>query len=400
MSAMLDIIEKSNPSLIKTACELHQRGEIPPDCYVVDLEVLRENTRQIKQAADDKGLRLYAMTKQINRNPSMLETIAASGIDKFVAVDIEGARAIHAQGLDVAHVGHLSQIPRYWMKEVLAMKPDVWTVYSYENAQFLSEAAVDSGLIQDILLKVIGPVDHAYPAQEGGIFSENVVDVARQIKELPGVRMVGTTGFPTISFDMLTVTLDPLPNITTVVDAATRIEDELGIEMSQINCPGTTSCASIDIIAEHGGTDGEPGAALWGMTPQQLFGSDVGKPGQVYVTEVSHYARDRMMVLGGGFYADSHDGAWAFSAGFVGSDPETIMRNRVRAGMPVAQWMDYYAWLYPTEGQRVKPGDSAVYFFRPQVFMTRSGHMATVEGVESGKPSVVAIYNKASERIK
>ena len=107
-----------------------------------------------------------------------------------------------------------------------------------------------------------------------------------------------------------------------------------------------------------------------------------------------------MMVLGGGFYADSHDGAWAFSAGFVGSDPDQILSNRVRAGMPVAQWMDYYAWLYPNPGQRVKPGDSAVYFFRPQVFMSRSGHMATVEGVESGKPSVVAIYNKASERIK
>jgi hypothetical protein len=48
----------------------------------------------------------------------------------------------------------------------------------------------------------------------------------------------------------------------------------------------------------------------------------------------------------------------------------------------------------------VKPGDSAVYFFRPQVFMTRSGHMATVDGVEGGKPSVVAIYDKANRRIK
>ncbi len=400
MSAMLDIIEEQNPSLVKTACDLHQRGEIPPDCYVVDLEVLRENTRQLRQTADANGLRLYAMTKQINRNPSMLETIAVSGVDKFVTVDIEGARAVHAQGLDVAHVGHLSQIPRYWIKEVLAMKPDVWTVYSYENAKFLSQAAVDSGVTQDILLKVIGPVDYAYTAQEGGIFSEQVVDVARKIKEMPGVRMVGTTGFPTLSFDMMTRALDPLPNIKTVVEVARQVEDELGIPMSQINCPGTTSCEAMALIAEHGGTDGEPGAAFWGMTPQQLFGNDIGRPAQVYVAEVSHYARDRMMVLGGGFYADSHDGPWAFEAGFVGDDPDQILGNRVRAGMPIAQWMDYYAWLYPTPGQRTLPGDSAVYFFRPQVFMSRSGHMATVEGVESGKPSVVAIYDKANRRIK
>lgn len=400
MSAMLDIIEARNPELVRAACDLHQRGEIPPDCYVVDLEVLRENTRQLKERADARGLRLYGMTKQINRNPSMIETIAEAGVDKFVAVDIEGARAIHAQGRDVAHVGHLSQIPRYWIKEVLAMKPDVWTVYGYENAVFLSEAAVDSGVTQDILLKVIGPEDHAYPAQEGGIFSEHAVDVARKIKELPGVRMVGTTGFPTLSFDMLTRRLDPLPNITTVVEVARQIEDELGIEMSQINCPGTTSCSAMDIIADYGGTDAEPGAAFWGMTPQQLFGGDVGRPGQVYVAEVSHYARDRVMVLGGGFYADSNDGPWAFKAGFVGNDPAEILGNRVSAAMPVAQWMDYYAWLYPAQGQRALPGDSAVYFFRPQVFMSRSGHVATVDGVESGKPTVKAIYDKANRRIK
>ena len=400
MSTMLDIIEKTNPALIRAACDLHQRAQIPPDCYVVDLATVRENARQLCERAAARGLRLYAMTKQINRNPSMLEAIASAGVDKFVAVDIEGARAVHAQGLNVAHVGHLSQIPRYWIPEVLSMRPEVWTVYGFEAASYISEAAVQLGVVQDLLLKVIGTHDFAFPSQEGGIFAEHVVEVARQIRALPGVRMVGVTGFPTIGYDFATRSLNVLPNLETIIEAAERVRDSLDIEMPQINCPGTSSCSSIDLIAEHGGTDAEPGAAFWGMTPQQLFGGDAGRPGQVYVAEVSHRARDRIMVLGGGFYADGLDGPWALTSAFVGDRGEAVMGNRVRAEIPDAQWIDYYAWLYPSDGQRVRPGDSAIYFFRPQVFKTRSAHIATLEGVQDGEPTVAAIYDKANRRIQ
>ncbi len=397
---MLEIVERTNPALIEAACGLHQRGEIPPDCYVVDLEVIKENAFRLAKHAEAKSLRLYAMSKQFNRNPSILEAIASAGIEKFVAVDIEGARAISAQGLDVAHVGHLSQIPRFWIPEVLSMRPDVWTVYGYENARIISEAAMGMGLIQDLLLKVIGPEDFAYTAQEGGISSEQVVAVARKIRDLPAVRMVGVTGFPTITFDAATNRLKALPNLATIIDSARRVRDELHVEMSQINCPGASSCASMDLIAAHGGTDAEPGSAFWGMAPQQLFGGDAGRPGQVYLAEVSHRAQNRMMVLGGGFYAGRLDGQWAVSAAFVGDNPDVVAGNRVRAQIPDARWIDYYAWLYPTAGQRARPGDSAVFFFRPQVFNARSAHVATIDGVQQGDPTVVSVYDKANRCIK
>ena len=64
-----------------------------------------------------------------------------------------------------------------------------------------------------------------------------------------------------------------------------------------------------------------------------------------------------------------------------------------------AQWMDYYAWLYPTAKQKVKPGDTAVYFFRPQVFMTRSAHIATITGVSNGNPVVQSIYDRSNNLI-
>ena len=396
---MLDIISERNPALVKAAVQLHQSGEIPADCYVVDLDSVRQNVRSLRSYADELGLRLYAMTKQINRNPSMLKAIAGEGIDKFVAVDIEGAVTIDREGLDVAHVGHLSQIPKHAVQKVLKMEPDVWTVYGYDNARFVSEGAQALGVEQDLLLKIVGPDDHAYAAQEGGIPVEDSVEVARRVKDLPGVRIVGTTGFPCITYNLENNRLVAEPNIRTIVEAARAIEAELGIEMRQINCPGNSSRASMDIVKEYGGTDAEPGAAMWGMSPQQLFSDDTGIPAQVYVAEVSHYARDMVCVLGGGFYADSHDGPWEFKEGFVGSSPDTILDNRVKAGMPPAQWMDYYAWLYPEAGQDVRPGDSAVYFWRPQVFMTRSAHVATVTGVAENSPRVEAVYDKANRLV-
>ena len=396
---MLEIVERTNPSLIEAACRLHQDGQIPPDCYVVDLEVIKENARLLAEHAEAKSLRLYAMTKQFNRNPSILEAISSAGVKKFVAVDIEGARAISAQGLDVAHVGHLCQIPGFWIPEVLSMRPDVWTVYGYENARIISEAALAMGLTQDLLLKVTGPEDFAYTAQEGGICSENVVAVARKIRDLPAVRMVGVTGFPTITYDVATNRLKALPNLATITDAARRVQDELHVDMSQINCPGASSCTSMELIAAQGGTDAEPGSAFWGMAPQQLFGDDPGRPGQVYLAEVSHRDRNQVMVLGGGFYAGRLDGPWAVSAAFVGDQPNAIAGNRVQAGIPDARWIDYHAWLYPTAGQRVRPGDSAVFFFRPQVFNARSAHVATIDGVQQGNPTVVSVYDKANRRI-
>ena len=397
---MLEVVERTNPALIEAACHLHQRREIPPDCYVVDLEVVEENARRLARHAESKNLRLYAMTKQFNRNPSILKAISAAGVEKFVAVDIEGARALNAHGLDVAHVGHLSQIPRFWIPEVLSMRPDVWTVYGYENARMISEAAMAMGLTQDLLLKVTGPEDFAYTAQEGGIPSERVVAVACKIRDLPAVRIVGVTGFPTISYDAATNRLKALPNLATIIESARSVQDELSVEMSQINCPGHSSCASMDLVADHGGTDAEPGSAFWGMAPQQLFGDDSGLPGQVYLAEVSHRDRDRVMVLGGGFYPGRQDGPWAVSAALVGDRPDVVTGNRVRAEIPDARWIDYHAWLYPAANQPVRPGDSAVFFFRPQVFNSRSAHVAAIDGVQQGDPTVVSVHDKANRRVR
>ncbi len=41
-------------------------------------------------------------------------------------------------------------------------------------------------------------------------------------------------------------------------------------------------------------------------------------------------------------------------------------------------------------------GDTAIYFFRPQVFNTGSGNIARVSGMSENAPDVEAVYDKAN----
>ena len=116
---MLDIIEKRNPKLVEASVELHQSGAIPPDCYVVDLDMLRKNVKKIKVSVEKLGLNCFVMTKQFNRNPSMISLFIEEGLDKFVAVDYECAYLLNKQRANVSHVGHLVQIPRHRTMDIL-----------------------------------------------------------------------------------------------------------------------------------------------------------------------------------------------------------------------------------------------------------------------------------------
>ena len=292
---MLDIIERENLELVRYAVELHQNGHIQPGTYIVDLEALAENAVKVRDRASDLGLGVYVMTKQWNRNPAIGRTLAGEGLNSFVAVDVQCTIEIRRQELQLGHVGHLVQIPRHQIEQVLRMAPEVWTVYGYDNAVLVSRACERLGVQQDLLLKVVGPDDFVYPGQEGGVPLDRVVEVARRIGDLQGVRIVGTTGFPCVLYDPEKGSPQALPNLTSVTEAARMLEHEAGVEIRQVNCPGTSSCASMEIVKRQGGTQVEPGNSLWGMAPQQLFGGDPGTAAVVFVTEVSHIEE------GGGF---------------------------------------------------------------------------------------------------
>ena len=396
----IEYLEKENPGLIQAAVQLHQEGKIGPNTYVVDLDSVRTNIRDIKRCADTHGVELYAMTKQYNRNPSINRVSKEEGVDKIVAVDLEGACHCYEQGMGIGHVGHLVQIPRHDVKRVLKMEPEVWTVYGYENAKFISEGAEKLGVVQDIIIQTYGPDDQMYEAQNAGVPLDSLIEIAGKIQKLPGVRLMGTTGFPVILYNEDSRKVEPLPNLASIVKGAKMLGDELGVEIEQINCPGTSSCATMEMVKDHGGTHGEPGSSYWGMAPQRVFAGDPGIPALVYMTEVSHIFKGIPHVMGGGFYTDDYYfDRMSVKKAFVGSNPDKALENKVGASVPEPKYIDYHAYLHPEPGQSVEVGDTAVYVFRPQVFYTRSAQIATVVGIKENDPKVEAVYDRSNRQV-
>ena len=96
----LDLIRRRNPRLIEAAIALHQRGELPANTYVIDLDAVEDNARAISTKANSLGLTVMAMTKQMGRNESFCRAVMRGGIARSVAVDLECALATKRAGME------------------------------------------------------------------------------------------------------------------------------------------------------------------------------------------------------------------------------------------------------------------------------------------------------------
>jgi predicted amino acid racemase len=180
----------------------------------------------------------------------------------------------------------------------------------------------------------------------------------------------------------------------TIVRAAKTLKD-LGFAISQINAPGNTSSETFKMIAEAGATHAEPGHGLLGTTPNHAFRDDLPeRPSYVYVTEVSHFVGEQAYCFGGGFWSDIYDPTFVSSA-VVGRDPGSIVDRLVKS-VPKKTIIDYHGVLASKAGIGI--GDTVIFGFRTQMQMTRS-QVAVLQGVQSGQPAVVGIFDHAGTMI-
>lgn len=78
------------------------------------------------------------------------------------------ANIIHRFGLPLGHVGYLSNIPKHQVKRIVAMRPDVITVYSYEAAKAVSDAAKGLNIVQRLYVRVNKSGDEIFTGMVGG----------------------------------------------------------------------------------------------------------------------------------------------------------------------------------------------------------------------------------------
>lgn len=386
----LKAIVERNPALAETAIRLHQNGLIPPNSFVFDLDTVYHNAQILSGGALHYGFRTFAMTKQHARNPFITMAAIRGGIDSTVAVDVQCAKLMHRYAVPVGHVGHLNQIPMHDIRPVLSMEPEVFTVYSFEEASRVSAVAGEIGRPQRLLMRPYGPDDTFFVGQEGGFAIGEFAESARAIARLPNVVLAGVTSFPCISYNPTrSDEVSATPNFRTILAAAEILRREGITERPEINAPGNTASDTYPLLASMGATQVEPGNGLLGTTPNHSYRSDLPElPAYAYVTEVSHHFDGRGYAFGGGLFTDIFDPLFQAKA-LVGRDFGTARSNPVdfvRKPMII----DYHAELSPAD--RCQIGDSVLLGFRSQIQMTRS-YVAVVRGIQSGASELVGTFD-------
>lgn len=380
MSMYLQRLIERNPQLLEAAVTLHQHGRIPPNTWIIDLDTIVENARVLAAEARRLGLTTYLMSKQYGRNPYVSALALANGLHKIVAVDVTCSLMARRYGLPVGHMGHLNQIPRHMVPAMVAMRPEVITVYNIEHARWIDAAAADLGLVQDLLIRVFAPGDLFFDGQEGGFSESEVPAVVDALAKLRHVRLVGVTSFPCVRYNHRPgEKAEVTPNMYTILRVAAQLR-ELGVAVKQINAPGNTSVMIMPLLAQHGATHVEPGHGLLGTTPNHAFiGTLPERPAYAYVTEISHHVGDRAYAYGGGLF---HDGyiVGAGAGALVGSNWHEARDNDVEYLQEIKQIIDYHVVLQP--GNRCRVGATALLGYRTQMQMTHS-YIAPVSGLSS-----------------
>lgn len=382
----LDITKKRNPQLIEAAVALHQSGQILPDTYVMDMDMIEANANAMLKTAAAYDMELFYMTKQIGRNPYIAQRLHDVGMKKAVVVDFKEAQVMMEHGLPLGNTGHLVQIPMHLLERIIAYGSDYITIYSLEMLQAVNRVAAKLGKRQAVLLRIVNDEqDRLYPGQYGGFLIDELSNYLDAFKACTSVDIAGITSFPCFLYDEQANEINQTHNVITVQTAKAILQDT-GFSIRELNIPSATCSRSIPFIASIGGTQGEPGHALTGTTPMHAVEDLAEKPAMVYVSEVSHTFKGQSYVYGGGYYRRGHL-------------QHVLLDNRgeqqIATMAPFAdENIDYYLEVNGDHDF----GATAIMAFRTQIFVTRST-IAIVEGISKGEPKLVGLYNSLGQKI-
>lgn len=379
----LDVVKENNVDLIKAALDFHKRGLILPDSYVLDVDTILENASMILDEANKNDIKLYAMTKQIGRVPYIAEKIINIGYLGIVAVDFKEAQIMINNNIKLGNVGHLVQIPKCIIEEVVKYGSDIITVYSLEKILEINKYAERFGKVQDIMIKVIDNNDIIYPGQYSGFYLDEIRKNIDKILKLKNVRINGITSFPCFLYNDSSNKIEVTRNVETI-HKCNDLLNEYGIKVQQLNMPSSTSIENIKYIKEYGGTHGEPGHALTGTTPFNSRNFAQEKPALIYLSEISHNLNSKSYFYGGGYYRRSH-----MKKLLVGNDFDNLMSFEVNN--PSIDNIDYYL-DFNNNDKQINIGDTVISSFRTQIFVTRSD-IVLIEGIKSGNPKIAGIYD-------
>jgi predicted amino acid racemase len=377
---------RRNPALIKTSFDLHQSGQIMPDTYVIDLDMIIENAKNIIDSAKKHDLKMYFMLKQLGRNPIIAKELIKLGYSGAVAVDFNEALVYMDHNIPISNVGHLVQPPKALLQKLIDYQCEYITIYSIEKACDINEYLKNTNRKQKVMLRIISDQDRIYSGQHAGFHIDELEETIKELIKLEHIDIKGLTSFPCFLYNENTNKNEPTENLNTILKAK-EIVEKFGINIENLNAPSTTCVETIEEMAKYPVNSGEPGHGLSGTTPLHAVKDSVEIPAVTYVSEVSHNLAGKSFCYGGGHYRRSHvDNA------LVGSDLDYSRYTKVIA--PDLDSIDYHFGLSDLH----TINETVIMAFRFQIFVTRST-VCIVKGIQSGNPEIVGFYNSLGSKI-
>lgn len=377
---------RRNPQLIEACLDLHQRGQILPDTYVIDLDTILTNAKNIIESAKQHHLEMYFMLKQLGRNPIIAKELIKLGYSGAVAVDFNEAKIYMDHNIPISNVGHLVQVPKALLKTLIDYKCEYFTLYSIEKARDINECLKGTKRKQKVMLRIISDYDKIYSGQHAGFHIHDLENVVNELKQLEHIDIKGLTSFPCFLYNENTNKTEPTENLNTILRAK-EIVEKLGLTIENLNAPSTTCVNTIEEMAKFPVNSGEPGHGLSGTTPLHAIKDEVEIPGVVYVSEISHNLNGKSFCYGGGHYRRSH-----VENALVGSNVQNLKQTKVL--VQDLDSIDYHFGL----NDLFKINDTVLMAFRFQIFVTRST-VCIVKGVQSGKPEILGFFNSLGGRL-
>lgn len=237
-----------------------------------------------------------------------------------------------------------------------------------------------------------------YPGHEGGFKLDELPAAIEFVNGLDGLRFAGLTTFPALLYDAAARRVAASYSVDTLARGVETATDVLGTGTRiEVNAPGTTSTAVLDLLAGVGATQVEPGHGLTGTTPLHAVEELPEQPAVLYLTEIAHVHQGVPLCLGGGFYVDPVFDPYQTRA-LIAVAPEDVSTEPVPLDMPNPAGIDYYARLHPPENRSVTEGDTVICAFRVQAFVTRA-KVVGISGAGRNHATVTGMWNVLGDRV-
>jgi len=195
----------------------------------VDLDAIEHNARTICRLCADHGIEVTGVTKVTCGMPSVARALLRGGVTSIGESRLENIHRMRADGITapfwLLRIPPLSEVEEIVTSVNISLNSEIGVIRA------LSAAAEGRDLVHDIILMVdLGDLRE-------GLWPDDVVPAAREIADLPGVRLRGLGTNLTCYGGVL----PSRENMRRLVDHRKRVEDAIGREVAILSGGNSSS---------------------------------------------------------------------------------------------------------------------------------------------------------------